>query len=89
MFMDDLNIHNSTWDSHLCHIKMVLQRLKDVNLKLNPTKCVFAAKSIKFLGHIVEKEGIKPNLEKIKVVVECPVPKIVANVHVFLGLTKY
>jgi hypothetical protein len=62
----NLNIDNVTWEVHFNHICMVLQHLKDVNLKLNANKCMFCAKNIKFLGHVVGKIRTKPNLEKIR-----------------------
>ncbi len=60
-----------------------------MNLKLNPSKCCFAAKSITFLGHVVSNEGTKPDHGKIDVVVHFPEPKIVTNIRSFLGLTGY
>ncbi len=50
VFVDDLNIHSESWEDHLQHLGAVLSRLREVNLKLNPSKCCFAAKSIVFLG---------------------------------------
>jgi len=66
-----------------------MYKLKEVNLKLNPNKCCFAAKSITFLGHVVSKEGTKLDLGKIKVVLHFPQPKTITNVRSFLGLTGY
>jgi hypothetical protein len=60
-----------------------------VNLKLNPSKCCFAAGSIVFLGHVVSKEGTRPDPGKIDVVWRFPVPTTVTNVRSFLGLTGY
>ncbi len=67
----------------------VLSRLREVNLKLNPSKCCFATESIVFMGHVVSKEGTKPDLSKIDVVLRFPEPKTVTNVRSFLGLTGY
>ncbi len=89
VFMDDLNIHNIKWEKHFQHIHMVLQCLREVNLKLNSNKYVFVAKSIKFLGHVVEKSKTRPDLEKVKAVLEFPIPRIVINVRAFLGLIGY
>ncbi len=36
VFVDDVNIHNQTWEEHLTHLKDVFTRLWEVNLKLNP-----------------------------------------------------
>jgi hypothetical protein len=89
VFVDDLNIHNERWEDHLQHLEAVLSRLREVNLKLNPSKCCFAAKSIVFLGHVVNKEGTKPDPGKIDAVLRFPKPKAVTNVRSFLGLTGY
>jgi hypothetical protein len=53
IFVDDVNIHNNVWKEHLDHLKMVLKRMWDANLKLNPGKCCFGAREIAFLRHVV------------------------------------
>jgi len=89
VFVDDLNVHSESWEDHLRHLEAVLSKLREVNLKLNPGKCCFAARSITFLGHVVSHEGTRPDPSKIIVVVHFPVPKTVTNVRSFLGLTEY
>ncbi len=68
---------------------VVLSRLREVNLKLNPSKCCFATESIVFLGHVVSKKGTKPDLGKIDAMLRFPEPNMVTNVRSFLGLTGY
>jgi hypothetical protein len=89
VFVDDLNIHSENWEAHLRHLEAVLAKLREVNLKLNPGKCNFAARSIAFLGHVVSNEGTRPDPSKIDDVVHFPVPKTVTDVRSFLGLTWY
>jgi len=89
VFVDDLNIHSENWEAHLRHLEAVLAKLREVNLKLNPGKCSFAARSIAFLGHVVGSEGTRPDPSKIDAVVHFPVPKTVTDVRSFLGLTGY
>jgi hypothetical protein len=89
IFVDDLNVHSENWTEHLQHLDSVLLKLREVNLKLNPSKCCFAARSITFLGHVVSHEGTKPDLGKIDAVVHFPVPKTVTDVRSFLGLIGY
>jgi hypothetical protein len=67
VFVDDLNVHSEEWQDHLQHLGVVLSRLREVNLKLNPSKCYFAATSVVFLGHVVNKEGTRPDPSKIDV----------------------
>jgi hypothetical protein len=86
VFVDDLNVHSESWDEHLQHLNAVLCKLREVNLKLNPNKCCFAAKSITFLGHVVSKEGTRPDPGKIEAILHFPTLKIVTSVRSFLGL---
>jgi len=89
VFVDDLNVHSETWEEHIQHLDAVLYKLREVNLKLNPSKCCFAAKTITFLGHVVSKEGIRPDPGKIKAVLHFPTSKDVTSIRSFLGLTGY
>lgn len=68
---------------------MVLTRLKEVNIKLNPNKCVFVVKHISFLGHVINQKGIMFDPLKIKAVLEFHVPMLITNVRAFLGLIGY
>jgi hypothetical protein len=53
------------------------------------TKSTFSDEEIRFLGHIVNSEGIRPDLKKVEVVQNWPVPKNVHEVRSFLGLANY
>jgi len=89
MFVDDVNIHSGTWNEHLCHIWLVLQKLKKVNLKLNPNKCCFRSKNITFFGHIMDSVESQPDPKKITTIQHFPTPNTTTNVRAFLGLTRY
>jgi hypothetical protein len=87
VFVDDLNVHSESWGEHVQHLNAILCKLREVNLKLNPNKCCFVAKSITFLGHVVSKEGTRPDPGKIETVLHFPTPKTITSVRSFLGLT--
>ncbi len=72
VFVDDLNVHSGSWREHLQHLDMVLSKLREVNLKLNPKKCCFAVKCITFLGHVVSENGTRPNPGKVEAVLHFP-----------------
>ncbi len=46
VFVDDLNVHNESWEEHLQHLDVVFSKFEEFRFKLNPNKCCFAAKSI-------------------------------------------
>jgi len=54
-----------------------------------PSKCHLAFKQVKYLGHIVSKEGIKPDPEKTSAVVGYPIPTNAKEFKQFLGLSNY
>ncbi len=89
MFVDDGNVHSGTWFEPLHHIWFILQKLFEVNFKLNPNKCCFGFMNITFLGHVVDRIGSQLDLGKVAVIIEFPMPKTSTNVKAFLGLTCY
>jgi hypothetical protein len=89
VFVDDLNVHNESWDEHLQHLSTMFLKLKNMNWKFNPSKCCFVAKSITFLGHVVNNKGTKLDPGKINAVMRFLEPKAITNIKSFLGLTGY
>ena len=53
------------------------------------SKCEFWMEEIAFLGHIVSKEGVKPDPSKIKAIMEWEVPRNMTEIQIFLGLVGY
>ena len=89
VYIDDILIFSKNFDQHLEHLGQVFQNLRAANLKIHPGKCKFAAKEVKYLGHIVSKEGIKVDPSKFSAIETYPVPKNVKNVRAFLGLAQF
>ena len=82
----DILIHRRKQKEHDQRLHTVLNRLKEAHITLHPEKCEFSKTCIKILCHIVSSEGIKPDPEKIKSILNLPVPKNVAEVRSFLGM---
>ena len=59
----------------------VLGQCQDVNLKLNKEKCHFRCTSIPFFGKVVLREGVQPDLQKVKALTEMPVPKKTKKIY--------
>ena len=88
-YLNNICIFGSSTDEMLDRIAMVLQHLKDFNLKIKPKKLFFFQSNVLFLGHMLSKDGILPNPEKVSKVKNWPIPKMVKEVHSFLGLASY
>ena len=68
VFIDDILIYSKTEEEHKEHLKIVLQELQDHQIFPKFSKCDFFQDKIQYLGHVVTKEGISVDTEKIKAI---------------------
>ena len=88
-YLDDILIFSPDNKTHLEHLEVVFQRLKEADLKLKASKCNFFKKHIQYLGHLVSGEGIEPLPVKLEAVRKMPPPTTPKEVRQFLGLVGY
>ena len=86
-YLDDICIFSSSVDEMLNRIEMVLEHLQDFNLKIKPKKSFFFQSKVLFLGHILSKDGISPNPDKIQKVKDWPVPTNAKEVSFIFGVS--
>ena len=89
VFLDDILIYSKDWKSHLRDITSVLDVLRSQSLYCKPSKCLFAAKDVKFLGHVISGSTISPDKTKIDAVSAWPRPVSVPDLRKFLGFANY
>jgi transposase InsO family protein len=89
VYIDDVVIFSPTFDQHMKDLRKVFEALRSANLTLKASKCQFCREEMQYLGHIITKNGIKPDPALVKAVLEFPQPKKVKDVQSFLGLTGY
>jgi hypothetical protein len=88
IFLDDILVYSKSEEKHE-HLRMVLQVLREHQLYAKLRKCSFYRKQIHYLGHIVSKDGIVVDPEKIESIREWSAPKNVTEVRSFMGLASY
>lgn len=89
IFIDDILVYSRNIKEHEEHLRLVLQTLREHQLYGKFSKCDFYKEQIQYLGHIISKEGIAVDPEKIKTIMEWPTPKDVADIRYFIGLARY
>ncbi len=89
VYLDDVIIYSKSFEKHLDNLRSVFDRFRTEGLKLKPQKCHFCKPEVLYLGHIVGKDGIKPNPDKIITVQNYPVPKNCNEVRSFVALISY
>lgn len=88
-FFDDIIIQGSTENELLTRLNLVLEKLKQSNLRVNKDKCHFFQRSINYLGHTIDKHGLHKNKDKVKAILNAPRPKNVNELRTFLGMANY
>ena len=89
VYLDDLLVYSDTLAEHKRHVRLVLERLRQAELCLKPSKCEFHVQEISFLGFVVGSQGVKMDPSKVAAITTWPVPKSVHDVRVFLGLANF
>ena len=86
---DDIVVTGTDDDEHDRNLESLLKRCQQKGIKLNPKKMALGCEEIPFHGHVFTRNGIKPDPEKIKAIVDIPTPKDVHDVRRFCGMIQY
>ena len=65
VYLDDIIVFGRSFDQALTNLVQVFKRLRQSGLRLKPSKCSLFQNSVKFLGHVVSKDGVACDPEKI------------------------
>ena len=89
VYLNDIIIYSPNHKQHLKDVRLVLKTLRANQLVAKPSKCTFFSTKIPFLGHMISKDGIKPDPEKIRAITEMPPPQNKSELRTFLGMIAY
>jgi transposase InsO family protein len=93
-YIDDLMTHSKTFDEHLRHLETMLNSLREHKLVVKLSKCKFAQREVKFLGHVIACNQIKTNPEAVEAIQKWQRPlgggkKAVTAIRGFLGMAGW
>lgn len=89
VFFDDILVYSSDLKTHLQHLQVTLNILRQHQLYARMSKCIFGSKEVEYLGHIISEQGVSIDPKKINAMVDWPTPGSVKVLRGFLGLTGY
>ena len=75
--------------NHNHHLLQVLNKCREIGLRLNPDKCIFKSMQVLFFGHLVTSTGLKPDPKKITAIINMPAPQNKTQLQLFVGLCNY
>ncbi|KAI5751993.1 hypothetical protein M8J77_012766 [Diaphorina citri] len=88
-YIDDIIIFGKTKEEHDGKLEKVLEIARVNNIRFNPEKCIFNVSKVKFLGHVIDENGIHIDDEKVKAIMNLPAPTNRKELERFLGSMNY
>ncbi|XP_055522374.1 uncharacterized protein K02A2.6-like [Wyeomyia smithii] len=88
-YLDDIMISGKTKEEHNRSLHEVLERIKTYGFHLKIEKCRFGLSQIKFIGHIIDKDGLRPDPAKTTAISQMPAPTNVSQLRSYLGAINY
>ncbi|XP_055633904.1 uncharacterized protein K02A2.6-like [Toxorhynchites rutilus septentrionalis] len=88
-YLDDVIVGGETEEEHDLNLRGVLKRIQDFGFTIRVGKCSFRKQQIRYLGHIVDSRGLRPDPSKIEAITKLPPPGDVSGVRSFLGAINY
>ena len=84
--MDDVLVYGRDQEDHDKKLEAVLQRIQSAGVTFNPDKCEFSKDQLKFLGHIINKDGVRADPAKIQAILDLPPPSNIPQMRQFVGM---
>ena len=74
---------------HDAKLHKLMERCRERNVKLNKDKMKLRLEQVPYIGHLLTSQGLKPDPDKVKAILEMPKPVDVAAVRRFIGFVNY
>lgn len=89
VYLDDIVIVSQTFEQHMSILEKVLQRLEGANLTINFAKSQFCRSELKYLGYVVDEDGLHVDPEKVSAIAEFRRPDTVRQLKRYTGMASW
>jgi hypothetical protein len=91
VYLDDILIYSRNEEKHIQHLEKIIERLRQSELYANPKKCSFFQAEIKFLGYLINAEGVRMDTKPAEAMREWKnhPPRTYWDIQVFLGFCNF
>ena len=89
IYFDDLIVFGQNQEEHDANLKKLLERAKKYNVKFNKDKLQLNQHEVKYLGHIVSAEGLRPDPEKVLAINDMPNPTDSKGIQRLMGSLNF
>ena len=89
IYMDDLCVLSSTWESHISSLENLFAALQAAGLTLKPSKMSFGPKSVTYLGHVISAEEVSVGTDRIQAIQKLKTPESLKELRSILGVLNF
>ncbi|XP_054259367.1 uncharacterized protein K02A2.6-like [Macrosteles quadrilineatus] len=88
-YLDDVLVAARSKEEGLARLAQVLQRLDEFGVRVNQQKCKFLQSSIEYLGHVITRDGLRPQESLLTALRKAPEPSTKEELRAYIGLINY
>ena len=88
-YLDYMLVYSDTLDEHKIHVRRILEALSSAGLHLKPEKYEFHRQKVKYLGMILQHNGVGMDPAKITAIVKWEPPENLTDIRSFLGFSNF
>lgn len=89
VYLDDIVVISPDFDTHLETLGKVFDRLHRAGLTVNREKCQFCRSELRYLGYVVDRQGLRVDPEKVEALLGVSSPVNVTQVRSFVGMASW
>lgn len=89
VYLDDIIVVSDTFEKHLELLGNIFERLLSAGLTLSEDKCQFCRPELRYLGYVVDRQGLHVDPEKVAAVLNIPTPKNATEVRRLVGMASW
>jgi hypothetical protein len=88
-YLDDITVYSKKRSDHISHFPALFDKCRKLGISLNPKKSFMGMFEAKLLGHIVSKEGVQIDPERVSGIQEVPFPSTIKGIQSFLERVNF
>lgn len=88
-YLDDIVIVTETFEEHVEILSRIADKFRYAGLTISASKSKFGYKRLKYLGHIIDEDGIAMDKSRLEAIENYPQPTCVKDIQRLMGLAGW
>ena len=88
-YLDHIIIATDSFEEHQRWLETVLTKIRDAQLTVNWKNCEFGCSRVRYLRYLLDRDGLRPDMERVDLILQYPVSKTKRQLRRFLGMVGW